>query len=79
MPLYVNLAINDKTIQRLKISRLENLKSKNRLYPYRVESEAVVRESANFTHRYSDGAEECVRRALEALATMRARREEDHD
>jgi hypothetical protein len=77
MPLNVILAINDKPIQNIRISRLEKLKSKNRLYPYRVESEAVVREVAYFTHRYSDGAEICLSRALEALAMKR--KEDGHD
>lgn len=77
MPLNVTLAINDKPIQRIVISRLAKLKAKDAWYPYRVQSEAVVRETAFFNHRYSDGAEECVRRALDALATSREREEHD--
>jgi hypothetical protein len=77
LPLNVVLAINEKPIQFISISRLEKLKSKDRLYPYRVESEGLVREVAHFTHRYSDGAEICLSRALEALAMKR--REEGRD
>jgi hypothetical protein len=77
LPLNVTLAINEKPIQHIRISRLETLRSKGRLYPYRVESEGLIREVAFFTHRYSDGAEICLSRALEALAMKR--KEDGHD
>lgn len=70
MPLNVVLAINDQPIQWIKISRLEKLKAKNRNYQYLVQTEGA---STTFVHCYADGAEECVRRALEALALHRER------
>ena len=76
MPLNVTLAINDQTIQHLRISRMERLRSKSRVYPYIVQTEGMT---VPFTHRYSDGAEECVRRALEALAVERKKEQEDDD
>lgn len=69
MPLNISLDINGQVIQELRISRLKKLKAKSAWYPYLVQSSTG--ESANFNHQYSQGAEECVRRALEALAKKR--------
>jgi hypothetical protein len=74
LPLNVVIAINDTPIQAIKISRLTKLKSKAAQYPYMVEAHDV---SALFSHYYNDGAEECLRRALEALAAERERLEKD--
>lgn len=79
MPLFVELAINDKPIQNIRISRQEKLRAKDRWYTYVVTSakEGGSHESATFQHQYSQGAEECVRRALEALASARETRNRD--
>lgn len=74
MPLHIRLAINELDISHIKISRLEPLVESNRTYDYLVEAGDI---STNFVHCYADGAEECARRALEALHIARERRESD--
>lgn len=70
MPLNVRIAINDKPIQDIKISRLEKFKGANWWHHYRIVS---GEEQAEFMHLYSRGAEECLRRGLEALSNKRER------
>jgi hypothetical protein len=70
VPLNVTIAINGDPIRTLRISRLETLGAKDRVYPYLAQTGDL---SVTFVHCYSDGAEECVRRALEALANERER------
>jgi hypothetical protein len=72
VPLNVTIAINGRPIQEMTIGRLEKLKGANFWHHYRVTS---GEEQAEFMHLYSRGAEECVRRALEALSNQRERGE----
>lgn len=71
MPLNVTLAINEEPIQSIKIVRLEDFKGANYWHQYRIISGD---ETAQFMHLYRSGAEECLRRGLEALSNMRDKR-----
>lgn len=68
MPLNVSIAINQTLIQSIGISRLEEFKGANYWHHYRIVS---GEEQAEFMHLYSRGAEECLRRGLEALSNKR--------
>lgn len=72
MPLNVSIAINERPIQDIKISRLEEFKGANFWHHYRIVS---GEEQAEFMHLYSRGAEECLRRGLEALSNKREKGE----
>ena len=76
MPLHVVITINDRPHEVLTIGRVTELKSKDDWHPYLVTAsyEDGTSASASFNHLYREGAEECVRRALEALANNRDRR-----
>lgn len=78
MPLSVDIKINDRTIETVWIGRLERLKSHTDEHEYIVGIGTKYREAWNmpdvsdgdlprFYHTYSDGARECVRKALNAL------------
>jgi hypothetical protein len=74
VPLNVIIAVNEEPIQHIRISRLDHLNAPEDMYPYMVQSNGVA---AVFAHRYNEGAEECLRRALEALANERERQTRD--
>lgn len=69
MPINVTVAINGRPIQDITIDRLEEFKGANFWHHYRIVS---GEEQAEFMHLYSRGAEECLRRGLEALSNKRA-------
>ena len=73
MPLNVTIAINDRPLQDITIGRLEEFKGANYWDHYRIVS---GEEQAEFMHLYSRGAEECLRRGLEALANKRVKDED---
>jgi len=74
VPLNVTLAINDKPIEDIKITRIEDFKGANYWHHYRI---VAGDERAQFMHLYSLGAQECLRRGLEALANAREKRGRD--
>jgi hypothetical protein len=76
MPLHVTISLNDKPIQVLTISRTEEFKGKDYWHAYIVvtTNDRGEEEGAVFRHLYRDGAEECTRRALEALSNERERK-----
>lgn len=71
MPLNVQLAINDRPIAGITIVRLQKFKGPKEWHEYVITS---GEDDALFMHRYDEGAEECLRRGLEALAKMRSER-----
>lgn len=75
MPLNVTVAINGRPIQAITIGRMEDFKGEDYWHTYFVTTtrEDGVEEAATFGHLYRNGAEECVRRALEALSNQRER------
>lgn len=70
MPINITVAINDVPIQDIKISRLEEFKGADYWHRYRI---MTGDEQVEFSHLYRNGAEECLRRGLEALANKRER------
>lgn len=87
MPLSVDIKINGHIIETVWIGRLESLKGADDEHTYacgvgRQYLEAwnlpgtTLEELPTFTHKYSDGARECVRKALEALGLDNSPREE---
>jgi len=68
LPLNVVIAINEKPIESITIGRLEEFKGANYWHHYRIVSGD---EQAEFMHLYRNGAQECLRRGLEALANKR--------
>lgn len=73
MPLHATIRINETPIKTITVARLERLRAKDRWYNYvctTTDDDGTV-VTAQFQHQYSQGAEECLRRALEALATAR--------
>jgi hypothetical protein len=68
VPLNVTIAVNGRPLENITIGRLEELKGKDRFHEYIVRVEGKPEHYATFMHCYADGAQECVRRALEALA-----------
>jgi hypothetical protein len=68
MPLTVDLSVNGRRIDSLVIARLEKLKEHDREYTYQVTDGNGA--FTLFTHVYSDGARECVRKALESLERL---------
>jgi hypothetical protein len=72
VPLNVSIAINGRPITQITIGRMEELKGKDRFHEYLIRVEGEPEHYATFMHNYADGAEECVRRGLEALAEKRS-------
>jgi hypothetical protein len=72
VPLNITIAINGRPLQDITIGRLEKFKGANYWHNYRIIS---GEETAEFMHLYSRGAEECLRRGLEALSNKRERGE----
>lgn len=78
MPLTAEIKINGTPIKTIWIGRLEPLRGENKNHTYRTvvidgplpEHLAVPEDGTLFRHRYSDGAAECVRRAIVALQEM---------
>lgn len=66
MPLNVTIAINGHTIEELTIGRMEHFKGADRWHEYIVKVEGGD-QYATFSHLYREGAQVCVRKALEAL------------
>lgn len=75
MPLYADIRINAEKIGEVWIGREEKLRAKNRNYHY--QARAMDGTTAHFIHNYSDGAEECLRKALNALAEERMKNAND--
>jgi hypothetical protein len=71
MPLNISIAINDRPLESITIGRIEEFKGRDRWHEYIVRVEEKPEDYATFSHRYADGAQECVRRALDALARKR--------
>lgn len=73
MPLHVRMSINNQIIDRIHIARMEALGDHEAYYKYSVVNTDLPHEFINydegveFTHRYSDGAQVCVEKALRAL------------
>lgn len=74
MPIHVYININDKQINELHIARVKGGTDPDDIndylviegdYPIRMEDWLI--DGIPFTHRYGDGAEKCVQRAMEAL------------
>jgi hypothetical protein len=68
MPLNVSIAINGRPLESITIGRIELFKGKNRWHEYIVQVDGEPEAYATFSHLYSDGAQTCVRKALDALA-----------
>lgn len=71
MPLNISIAINDKPLERLTIGRMEPFKGKDRWHEYMVVVDEEPEGYATFSHLYSDGAQTCLRKALDALDRKR--------
>jgi hypothetical protein len=74
MPIHVDIRINDKLINQIHIGRAKGGTNSDDINEYLVvDGEQPLRledwyiDGIPFTHRYGDGAEVCVARALEAL------------
>jgi hypothetical protein len=73
MPLHVDIRINDTLINQIHIARIKGGTKANDVNEYVVVDgpkparyEDWLIDGVPFTHRYGDGAEVCVARALEA-------------
>lgn len=75
VPLHAEIRINERPIQVITISRIDKFRGKDYWHTYLVVTtdDKGVETSATFNHLYRNGAEECVRRALEALSNKRER------
>lgn len=82
MPVHVQIYVNDREVSTIHIGREENLRGPDEEHSYivtRKEYDQTFYEGKprsfrpdwtygeQFTHRYSDGLEVCVRKALERL------------
>ena len=67
MPLHVDIRVNDQHLASLTIGRTEEFKGQHHEHEYMVVRNQDFTSMARFTHTYSDGAEVCVERALQAL------------
>lgn len=74
MPIHVDIRINDRLINQIHIGRLEGGTNPDDINVYlAVEGEQPVvlpewhKRGAPFEHRYGDGAEICVKKAIEVL------------
>lgn len=74
MPLHVDIRVNANLISRIHIGRIEGGINPDDINTYRaVLGEQPLRyddwfeSGVEFTHRYGDGAEVCVQKAIEAL------------
>lgn len=67
MPLHVEIRINDDVLHTLTIGRLEPFKGRDVEHEYMVVRDQEFTTVSTFKHLYSDGAELCVERALQAL------------
>jgi hypothetical protein len=76
MPLHAEIRINDKPIQVVTVARMEEFKGPDYWHIYMVvtTNDKGEETSATFNHLYRNGAEECLRRALEALSNKRVGR-----
>ena len=71
MPLKIAIAVNDQPLESITISRMEDFKGTNRWHEYMVQVETEPEGYAFFSHLYSEGAQTCLRKALDALARKR--------
>lgn len=74
MPLHISIKINRETINELHIARVKGGTDPDDINEYVVvegpeptRMEDWIIDSVPFKHRYGDGAEACVQRAMEAL------------
>ena len=74
MPLHVDIRINDRLINQLHIGRMSGGNQPDHVNTYLAvygEEPLLVSEwrerGTEYTHRYGDGAEICVMKAIEAL------------
>jgi len=65
VPLSVEIKINGREIETIRIGRVEEMKGKTHYHEYLVT--APDGEYASFMHKYDEGARVCVAKALEAL------------
>lgn len=74
MPLHVDIRVNANLISRIHIGRISGGVDANDINTYRAvmgeypKSYEDWMKGAEFTHRYGDGAEVCVQKAIEALS-----------
>jgi hypothetical protein len=77
MPIHVDIKINDKLINTIHIGRLRGGTHPDNVNTYLVvegknpETPAEWYAGVEYTHRYGDGAEVCVMKALKALKTSK--------
>jgi hypothetical protein len=71
MPLHVEIRVNDRVLETIHIGRLESLYSNTQESTYAVwkddEELGSLDDVPLFKHRYDEGAEVCVMKALQAL------------
>lgn len=74
MPLHVTIKINDRTINTVHIGRMKGGTGPDDINTYLAVSgeqpmftDDWYENGTEFTHRYGDGAEICVKKALEVL------------
>jgi hypothetical protein len=74
MPIHVDIRINDKHIRTVHIGREDDFLGTEGEHTYRITENTINTradwwdpDSVQFTHTYSDGAEICVAKGLEAL------------
>jgi hypothetical protein len=74
MPLHVDIRVNANLISRIHIGRISGGTSPDDINTYRAvlgeepkRYEDWFESGTEFTHRYGDGAEVCVQKAIEAL------------
>jgi len=71
MPLHVEIRVNERLIETVHIGRLERLNSRVQTSQYvvwRDDEDPHAGDRITFAHKYDEGAEVCVMKALAALA-----------
>jgi hypothetical protein len=76
MPMSVEVKVNDRHIETIRIGRMEPLKGKTRAHEYKVWVDDDPAATAFFMHYYDEGARVCVTKALEALHRQRQKRQQ---
>jgi len=78
MPLHVEIKINEKTLNTIHIGRLSGNTHPDNINTYAAvegitpETKPEWLKGVKFEHRYGDGAEICVIKAIEALKTSQS-------
>lgn len=80
MPIEVSIKVNEREVSVLQIARIaggwDRKADKTHTYSVLQQAEAPQRDAewdagVTFTHRYGDGVEVCVQRALEAVVKLK--------